>query len=102
MSPHLHVIRRDFDGIGDGELLYVEGSEETETIDCTPDAYDIEYGKTAADLATRYLKEEGPYLEPDVMPGTPSWYSGRDDAETGTEWYIGLEGFTTAECDRIE
>jgi hypothetical protein len=40
-------------------------------------------------------------VEPDVIPGVPSWFSGRDDAEVGTEWYVGLEGFTTEERAEI-
>ena len=103
LRPQLDVIRRDFDGIGDGELLYVDGSEDHETVDCTPDEYDRDDELTAVDLAARYLSREvAVYVEPDVMPGTPSRYSGRDDAEEGVEWYIGLVGFSPAERAAIE
>lgn len=101
--PRLTIIRREFDGIGDGELLYVsDAAGVRETLDCAPDADDREDGKTAVDIAARYINEEIPvYVEPDVMPGTPRWFGGRDDAEEGTEFYIGLEGFTAAERDAI-
>lgn len=100
--PHLNIICREFDGIGDGELLYVDDSRDERTHDCTPDEFDREDGKTAADIAARYINEEVPVcVEPDVMPGTPSWFSGRDDAEEGTEYYVGLEGFSPAERDAI-
>jgi hypothetical protein len=95
--PHLHIISVDFDGIGDGELLYNEASRDSFDVDCAADE-----DATAVDMAVRYIDGEVPVaVEPDVIPGVPSWFSGRDDAEVGTEWYVGLEGFTTKERAEI-
>jgi hypothetical protein len=105
---HLHIISQDYDGIADGELLYVEDSREEFDYDCTPDEYDLDDGITAVDLAVRYITRKIPvYVEPDCMPGIPSWFSGwgadegrndywRGDIE-GVEYFIGLEGFTEDE-----
>lgn len=102
----MHIYRADYEIISDGvdsdRICDYDGQEE-EIRSCEPDEFDREDGVTAVDIALSILSDEGPYLEPDVMPGRPSWFIGHaeETPDTGVEWTFVLEGFTLTERDEI-
>lgn len=92
----------DSDAVGDHEGAY------RKLISCVPDKWDLEDGKSAVDLALDVLNDQPAYLEPDCMPGIPSWFGGADHENdrawrTGgwTEYSVHFYGFTADQRVRI-
>lgn len=73
---------------------------EEDTVDCTPDQYDIDDRLNHADIAAAYLNREG-YFDTSTYPFQPgTWYSlMSEDYRSGdsTEYTAHLHGFTEEE-----
>lgn len=103
--PFLRVITHEFEIVSDtvtSELIADPASLYEWTVSCDPSAEELEEGLTPARMAAAELQWLPASFEPDVMPGTPSWYCGRDGDLEGVEFIVTLEGFTPGARDRIE
>lgn len=103
--PFLRIITHDFEIVSDtvtSELIADPDSRVEWVIECNPSAEEIEEGLTPARMAAAELDWLPATFEPDVIPGTPSWYQGHDGDLEGVEFLIMLEGFTSGARDRIE
>ena len=88
--PRVVVYETEYEWVGDEGDQTAEGDYEGATrrvVFCVPDRWDIEDGKTSVDLAVDVLNDQPAYLEPDCVPGTPSWFSGSDH-ENDRAWLV--------------
>lgn len=89
----LRIYSRDYDSIGDGELIYSDDDGPDSTlVECEPDEWDRSDDIGPVELAARVLDDAPVSIYPDCSHGAPSWFSGWGDdpydysRDGGIEW----------------
>lgn len=109
--PIVVVYETEYCWAGDEGDSWAEGDHDgayRKVFACVPDRWDIEASETPMDLALKVMNDQPAYLEPDCMPGVPSWFCGSDHENerawrTGgwTEYSVHLYGFSPVQAVAI-